>query len=30
MMEEPSFKDMGKTTPADGRRRLTRGFKVLL
>jgi uncharacterized protein YbaA (DUF1428 family) len=29
MMEEPSFKDMGKTMPADGKRMFMGGFKVL-
>jgi uncharacterized protein YbaA (DUF1428 family) len=29
MMEEPSFKDMGKTMPVDGKRMFMGGFKVL-
>jgi uncharacterized protein YbaA (DUF1428 family) len=29
MMEDPSFKDMGKTMPVDGKRMFMGGFKVL-
>jgi uncharacterized protein YbaA (DUF1428 family) len=29
MMEEPSFKEMGKTMPVDGKRMFMGGFKVL-
>jgi uncharacterized protein YbaA (DUF1428 family) len=29
MREEPSFKDMGKTMPVDGKRMFMGGFKVL-
>jgi len=29
MMEEPSFKDMGRTMPVDGKRMFMGGFKVL-
>jgi uncharacterized protein YbaA (DUF1428 family) len=29
MMEEPSFKDMGKTMPVDGKRMFMGGFKVV-
>jgi uncharacterized protein YbaA (DUF1428 family) len=29
MMQEPSFKDMGKTMPVDGKRMFMGGFKVL-
>ena len=29
MMEDPSFKDMGRTMPVDGKRMFMGGFKVL-
>ena len=29
MMDDPSFKDMGKTMPVDGKRMFMGGFKVL-